>query len=169
MLGNGLKCGNPGFGASNIAITAAGYYYTSINSFRVVNNEIKRIQTTRCKTEHTIEMAHITPAIVNMAFACELAIKSLLSEADRRKEHNLRKLYDLLEPQYQKELRERAIWGAKLEGDEDFYDKLNACSNNFVEWRYFYESGNRSIRFHYLVLQSMVEEVLDMYGIDYPI
>lgn len=170
-LGNGIYCRNLGFGSPEIAITASGYYYTAIHAWSVTCNEVVRYlnnsEPDKQKNNYTVEMAHATPAIVNMAFACELAFKSIIPEANRKNVHKLRDLFDLLEPQYQKAIIGRTIADTDTVDEATFYSQLDEYSNNFVEWRYFYEKSNERISASYLFLKAMIKEIFEMYGIGY--
>lgn len=54
-------------------------------------------------------MARLSPTIMNMAFACELAFKSLLSESDRERIRKLKDLYDKLVISYQEDIKARVV------------------------------------------------------------
>jgi hypothetical protein len=165
-LGDGIRCGNPNFGASGLAMTAAGYYFTARHAWGIMSKEALGNKDANGRNEYTVEMAHASPALINIAFSCELAFKSLLSESDRVHIHKLRDLYNKLDIEYQQEIKGRVI-GEMNFTDTDFYAKLDECNNNFVDWRYFYEHGHAGIKGHFDVMRLMVEEVLDMYGINY--
>lgn len=168
MLGKGIVCGNPNFGASNIAMTAAGYYYSSLHAWNVMCNEEMRVKAEDTQSKYTVEMAHAMPTITNMAFACELAFKSLLPDENRPNSHGLRVIYDMLSPEYQRDIQGRVMSFTCVSSVEDFFSKLDECSNNFVDWRYFYEGKHGRIQGHYTMLKAMAEEVFDRYGIEYP-
>lgn len=80
----------------------------------------------------------LIPSIVNMAFSCELYLKSLLSDGNSEaRGHDLYELFSRL-PEC---LKSSVLNSQYFMGDNKFYDKL--CENRavFLNWRYAYESG----------------------------
>lgn len=74
------------------------------------------------------------PIITNMAFACELFLKSLLQRDGKEiRSHKLFELFNALEDK----LKEEIIGSVN---SDDFMCKLGKVSNIFVGWRYLYES-----------------------------
>lgn len=137
----------------DMGIIAASFYY-------VAEDVIKGVAESDGKS--VVENTKIVPAVVNMVFACEVALKSLLPAGTAG--HKLRELYDKLDPSDQREVRIR-VEGEMNCDESTFLAKLDESSNNFVEWRYSYE-GYLPNTAHYRMMKLIVQEILDMYGID---
>lgn len=137
----------------DIAIRAAAFYFVAEEAL----NDVEKSD-----GKSVVENTKIVPAVVNMVFACEIALKSLLPA--RTNGHKLRELYDRLEPNDQREIRMR-VEGEMNYDESTFLTKLDESSNNFVEWRYSYEGYSPNTA-HYRMMKLIVQEVLDMYGID---
>ncbi len=90
------------------------------------------------------------PSIVNMAFACELYIKSILSDGDSEtKGHDLYDLFDKLN----EEDKTIIIKDTKRKGTDDFYASLNDSRNLFENWRYHFEK-NKSCSINIIFLEN---------------
>ena len=90
-------------------------------------------------------MADSLPYVVNGAFACELAMKSVISEKDSRKlKHNLKEIYnsDAFDKEYKDAILNSFI--ATGLSKQDFETVLEESSNLFQDWRYFYEESKTS-------------------------
>ena len=76
------------------------------------------------------------PYIVNLTFACELFLKSLISDGDSEvRGHNLSELFCHLD----EATKSQILHSASFDGDEQFIQKLQEISNGFCEWRYYFE------------------------------
>ena len=76
------------------------------------------------------------PSIVNMAFACELYLKSLISHGNNSAwGHNLVRLFDGLD----KSIQDRVLNSSLFKGDKEFYEKLDEAKLIFENWRYCFE------------------------------
>lgn len=76
------------------------------------------------------------PSIVNMAFACELYLKSLISDGQSEAYgHNFSELYEQLSNQNKTSIAENPYF----KGDDEFQQKLEAAGRVFVEWRYHFD------------------------------
>jgi len=78
----------------------------------------------------------IVPAVVNLAFSIELYLKFLLAknETPDSTDHNLSKLFDLLDSTIQQEIIDLADY------DKDEFELLlSKHTEAFVEWRYIHE------------------------------
>lgn len=103
------------------------------------------------------------PLMVNTAFACEVFLKGLLIAhgvdykklLKQRKGHGLKALYDLLPKEKYKEF-------LKISGKDTFDKKLEAHSNDFVNWRYYIENPGEYIMepFFTCVLMKNLEIIL---------
>jgi len=97
-----------------------------------------------------------TVAYANMAFSCELYLKSILfqdkSDCNRINQHNLHLLYNMLSPEKQAEIKERCDF--RYESNERFEAFLKEVSEMYVITRYIHEnkSGSLSLDFQNLVM-----------------
>lgn len=100
------------------------------------------------------------PIITNMAFACELFLKSLLKrDGKQARGHKLIELFEALKD----ELKDDIIGS---EEPEEFKCNLSKISNLFVDWRYVYEQPLDDIEFSILStfaerLQAVIENSED--------
>lgn len=77
------------------------------------------------------------PSIVNMSFACELYLKSLLSDGiSEFQGHNLEDLFNKLS----EETKSSVLLSPLFKGDSAFYEKLSDAKFLFKDWRYFFET-----------------------------
>ncbi|WP_394910550.1 RNA 2'-phosphotransferase [uncultured Robinsoniella sp.] len=84
------------------------------------------------------------PIITNMAFACELFLKSLLKQHGKQlNNHRLLDLFNELNNDLETE-----IIGS--DNPKDFKCNLSKISNLFVDWRYIYEQPLVAIEFNFL-------------------
>lgn len=84
------------------------------------------------------------PIITNMAFACELFLKSLLKQHGKQlNNHRLLELFNELNKDLETE-----IIGS--DNPKDFKCNLSKISNLFVDWRYIYEQPLAAIEFNFL-------------------
>lgn len=89
----------------------------------------------------------IIPEIVNIAFSCEVFLKSLLvfSEIEFGKEHELKELWSLIPPSLKDDINnEITLMGIEFEDENGFNDLLERSSNAFAKWRYIYEFSGLS-------------------------
>jgi len=91
---------------------------------------------------------YMAPCTVNLALACELYFKALLSgehNGQAPKTHHLQELFDELQSQTQSEIKaEYTTFSTLLSFDNCILTHDNA----FVEWRYYYEGNKNSISGH---------------------
>ena len=78
----------------------------------------------------------IVPAVVNLAFSIELYLKFLLAknETPDSTDHNLSKLFDLLDSTIQQEIIDLTDYDK-----DEFESLLSKHTEAFVEWRYIHE------------------------------
>ena len=78
----------------------------------------------------------IVPAVVNLAFSIELYLKFLLAknETPDSTDHNLSKLFDLLDSTIQQEIIDLTDYDK-----DEFKSLLRKHAKAFVEWRYMHE------------------------------
>ncbi len=89
------------------------------------------------------------PAVVCLAFAAELGLKSLLlSERNRKAGHELKPLFDALGAVTQDE-----IISYTHTQTESFHEYLEHVSDAFIKWRYIYETkGRQSVSVEFLLV-----------------
>lgn len=103
----------------------------------------------------TVTRARAFAAMMNLAFAFEVALKGKVSE-DRlenipvRDRHNLKVLFENMPKVEQDQLR-MCVKDILLINESEFDDLLDLCKLGFKEWRYFYEkqyAGRTYAYFH---------------------
>ena len=114
---------------------------------------------------------YTTPQVVNLAFACEVYLKTLLifSEIDIGRKHKLNELFDALQDvdkQYIEVCMKRCYPVRSVSG----LRKIDMEADAFVNWRYSYEKTTLSCDISYLdalakILQTMCSKKL--YGISW--
>lgn len=131
-----------------------------------MNNAIPKLigVSNKSAKEASLDAALFVAIVVNGALACELYLKSLLSDETRT--HKLDKIYGLLEISEQEEIKKRTIANMREctnegnWGDEQFYINLSSVSNAFVKWRYFYEGGAKTASLEFIkAFMSAIREV----------
>lgn len=76
------------------------------------------------------------PSVVNMAFACELYLKSLVSDGQNEVYgHKFTELYERLSNQNKTSITENPCF----KGDDEFRQKLEMAGQVFTEWRYHFD------------------------------
>lgn len=102
------------------------------------------------------------PAIVLKAFTCELALKALISKANKDfgKDHKLDALYQILDECDKKEISKGVITRIKNEksdyNEKQFMIDLSENAKLFVDWRYFYENP---VKANLLFLNALFDEL----------
>lgn len=78
----------------------------------------------------------VDPFVVNISLACELYLKSILSDGETEIQgHDLSKLFDELDD----EIKTTILSDPHFIGDDQFNNKLEASKTLFVDWRYHFE------------------------------
>ena len=81
------------------------------------------------------------PGFVNGLFACELYLKCLLgdklSQISKTRTHNLKSLYNKLDNDTKKILKD-----VQIDPKYKLEDLLKNIGNGFIAWRYIFEDGN---------------------------
>lgn len=81
------------------------------------------------------------PATVNMAFACELYLKSLLSTGTENiRGHKLHELFERLPEKKKQDI----LRSPEFNGDDTFEDSLQFNSTIFEDWRYHFEANKHA-------------------------
>jgi len=87
----------------------------------------------------------LIPIVTNLAFACELFLKTLLQKSGSPKGgHNLLDLFNSLPEEIQNEI-------TGLNKSQEFVIELKQISRLFEEWRYIYEHHLKSLNFSFLL------------------
>ena len=88
--------------------------------------------------ENELDDGHwLIPSIVNLAFSCELYLKSLISDGESRaRGHDLEELFNELPND---ELRDKIQNYPQFKGDITFHKHLSEYKNTFTNWRYIFE------------------------------
>lgn len=108
----------------------------------------------------------ISAYIVNAAFSCELALKGILCcKGKKVTKHLLNELFDMLEEKDKNEIINRMPNYCRNNKKEEFKNALFEISNNFVDWRYFYEK-NQSTNLLFLrdLSKVLVDYISENYG-----
>lgn len=122
-------------------LSAVGFY----NVFDCIHT--KYFSGTKIALDEIMDYISITiPYVVNGAFACEMAMKSAISDEHSKSiGHNLSNIYNSV---YFKNEYKEAILNSFLSNGltkTDFIKVLNESSNLFIEWRYFYEETKNQV------------------------
>ena len=93
-----------------------------------------------------------TPQIVNLAFACEVYLKSLLNfyKIDFGKSHKLNELLNMLPDEVRNSIENRTFDKRPVLFDAFGYKLIDKIADAFVEWRYSYEVSRLSCEIGYL-------------------
>ena len=107
-------------------------------------------------------------AIVNLAFSIELCLKTFIDETESKKcKHDLKKLFNMIDETYQKELIKAIIkqfsqFGSVID-EQTFWEYLDNNKNAFEHWRYYYQNNdNADVTFLYsmaTVLKNFVSKI----------
>lgn len=104
----------------------------------------------------------LIPYIVNMSFACELLLKSLLSYSGRSinelHEHKLEELYNSLPSDLQDKIR-IGIEPDNFREEKTFRKTLSIISDAFKKWRYCYENDNGELKGNWQFIKSFAQAV----------
>lgn len=90
------------------------------------------------------------PEIVNMAFACEVFLKTLIVlDGKEQRGHQIKVLWDALDTENRVAIVERIIDGTNVK-EEEIAERIDDISNSFTEWRYLYEVPGLSVHIGFL-------------------
>ena len=90
------------------------------------------------------------PSVVNMAFACELYLKALISDGEKVRGHEWSALFKQLPPEDQQSILKTPCF----KGDPDFELKMKENEKAFEEWRYHFEP-DKSISVDIIFLENL--------------
>ena len=109
-----------------------------------------------------LTVALFCAAVTNMAFSCEIALKAYLPESPTT--HDLEKLYRMLPVGERFNLF--LSMSEKLQGrDKQFDILLHEAKDNFIDWRYVFESKKR-LEGHLYFLKDFSETLIESIGMD---
>lgn len=131
--------------------------FDQANSFYICSQLCKR-ELDKQPGRHDI---YATPQIVNLAFACEVYLKTLLtfSEIDIKKKHKLNDLFDAL-PDEDKRHIETYMQTCYPFQSVVGWRKIDIEANAFVNWRYSYERVTLSCDISYLEALAQILQML---------
>lgn len=133
---------------------AYAYYHAFSILYEKFNNAAK---VTTPEEEETLKQKDLMlffPVATNLAFACELFLKSMLPDGTHG--HNLRELFSQLDNNLQNAIKKFTISTMQKRDKKKVYsnaDFVNYISNNemsFVEWRYFYENNAKTFNLEFM-------------------
>ena len=105
------------------------------------------------------------PQIVNAAFSCELLLKAIIIAEQKRegkfREHKLSELFDMMKPETQAIIKNRA----NIIDWDEFMEK---SSNAFIEWRYLHEE-DKVMFISVSSLQRLYSSLKEHYENTYPL
>ena len=109
-----------------------------------------------------LSAAQFCAAITNMAFSCEIALKAYLPKSPTT--HDLEKIYRMLP--VGERINLYLSMSEKLQGrDKQFDELLHEAKDNFIDWRYVFESKNR-LEGHLYFLKDFSETLIESIGMD---
>jgi hypothetical protein len=97
--------------------------------------------------------------VILNSIACEIGLKALLAyENNFSHGHDLYELFYKLSPQTQTTIKQYISY------EEDSFDEaLLESKNNFIKWRYYYESTHLTVNYEFIFrLFSAIKAILDM-------
>lgn len=153
-----------------VASAAAAYYEVGADLDKEVDEYVKSLQSG--EKPQKVNILKQIVAMTNMAFSCELFLKSFLDDATRATKkaqvHNLVALFDLFDND--EEIKNFIITPV-VNGMKSIHSEYNVESFNkdlsenadvFFDWRYYYEGNKPSINMEFIrvfsgSLQSMYD------------
>lgn len=144
-----------------IAKEAAAFYLVGNGLFEKCINAPQKIGGVA-----TVEDMLAFPMIVNLAFSCELFLKSMIPEEELgpKSGHKLRALYDKQSAEIQQMIKQ-VVFKKFNESEAWLEAELDKSSDAFYQWRYFYESGFKAVSLS--LLQTMSEAFYKLYLMEF--
>lgn len=131
---------------------AAMFRYACDVLLEKMNSGASELSSGDFRQENILDGTLVVPIIVNASFACELFLKSMLPDGTHG--HELDKLFSSLNQDCQAEIMTYTGVIMKLSNPdympEQFWRDLRSSSNNFVEWRYFYEGNSQKANLQFI-------------------
>lgn len=95
---------------------------------------------------------YIAPKVANMAFACEIYLKTLLfyNKISYIKEHKMENLYALLPETYKEIIEQETLQRYGKTKDAFGFDYIDGVSDAFQKWRYSFEFTHLRIEVDYI-------------------
>ena len=113
-----------------------------INSFIVFKDTALSMYEKMNKKNLISTFNELISFVVNGTLACELGFKAIIASKRTMHTHNLKKLFKQLSSGVQTYIKEHMpSLKDKRKDSNEFYKYLEIVSNNFVDWRYYYEDN----------------------------
>lgn len=124
------------------AMTASAFYLVAENAFDIWSKEVaENLIRGEKHLEANDTLQCFIPGMVNMAFSCELFLKSMQNSV---RTHRIDNLYNGLEESIRIEIKRRTMEILMQSGSQYTEDKFDESLENiasvFSEWRYFFEN-----------------------------
>ena len=102
--------------------------------------------------------------VVNGSLACELGFKAIISrEFDECKKHDLYELFEMLDIETKRKIKlNLPTLIDKSDDSNEFDELLKKVSNNFIEWRYYYE---KDLKTNWLFIFELMESLSAYFGL----
>ena len=96
----------------------------------------------------------VVPEAVNLAFACEIFLKTLLlfNDVKYKRKHKLEDLFNELPQKYKTEIENRCLLEYRTLHDSFGFSLLFNVSDAFEKWRYCYEHHNLQLKVGFLYI-----------------
>ena len=110
-------------------------------------------------TERTPLSSFYIGCVILNSIACEIGLKALLAyENNFSHGHDLYELFHKLSPQTQMIIKQCISYE-----EDSFNEALLDSKNNFIKWRYYYESAHLPANYEFIFrLFSAIKAILDM-------
>lgn len=129
-----------------------------INSFKIFREIANEIYNKIDKINPIKSFDYIIAFTVNCSLSCELGLKAILADSfNFVKEHNLKKLFFSLKNYQQQFIKDHMpSLKDKSVHSLEFNELIDEVSNNFVDWRYFYE---KDVKTNWLFLYELMNAI----------
>lgn len=106
------------------------------------------------KKDNEVIRQRVVPEAVNLAFSCEIFLKTLLffNDVKYKRKHKLEDLFDELPQKYKTEIEERCFLEYGVLHDSFGFSLLSNVSDAFEKWRYCYEHHNLQLEIGFLCI-----------------
>ena len=121
--------------------TPAGDIFHQAVRFLAASELLETVIVSLMENEKTFGQLSIV-CVVNLSFACELFLKSLIKNKKVNRFHNthdLKVLFEALEDDLKRDIKSRVTSNRRPE-DFNFDESLQKSSKTFESWRYLYEN-----------------------------
>ena len=106
------------------------------------------------KKDNEVIRQRVVPEAVNLAFSCEIFLKTLLffNDVKYKRKHKLEDLFNELPQKYKTEIENRCLLEYGALHDSFGFSLLSNISDAFEKWRYCYEYNNLQLRIGFLYI-----------------